>query len=215
MKKLGFVTGLAVLVMLLAFTCSFAQMEVEKRVIKVMGDEMSMKGGHGGHKGGMEHQKGGCGKGGGMMHKMGCGSMGSGMKGCGSMGAGMGMCVEMKGGCGGGGACGGGGCSKMGFFLCCKEELELSDKQVKDLKSIKMDFQKGKIRTEADLKIAQLELKSLAHEEDASIKDIEAKLKAEAKLKVDMHLSCLKAFRKAKALLTPEQMEKMKKCMSK
>ena len=209
MKKLGFVTGLAVLVMLLAFTCSFAQMEVEKRVIKVMGDEMSMKGGHGGHKGGMEHQKGGCGKGGGMMHKMACCQMGSGMRGCGKMGAGMGMCGEMMGGCGGG------GCSKMGFFLCCKKELELTDKQVTDLKSIKMNFQKGKIRTEADLKIAELELKSLMHDDDASIKDIEAKMKAAAKLKTDMKLSHIKAFREAKALLTPEQMEKMKKCMSK
>jgi hypothetical protein len=160
----------------------------------------------------MGHQKGGCGKGGGMMHQMGCGSMGSGMKGCGSMGSGMEVCVEMMGGCGGMGASGGMGCSGGGFFLCCKEELELSDKQVKDLKSIKMNFQKGKIRTEADLKIAQLELKSLAHEEDASIKDIEAKLKAEAKLKVDMHLSRLKALRKAKGLMTPEQLEKIKKC---
>lgn len=209
MKKLGFVTGLAVLVMLLAFTCSFAQMEMEKRVIKVMGDEMSMKGGCGGHRGGMEHQKGGCGKGGGMMHQMGCGSMGSGMMGCGKMGAGMGMCGEMKGGCGGG------GCSKMGFFLCCRKELELSDKQVTDLKSIKMDFQKGKIRKEADLKIAELELKGLMHDDDAPIKNIEAKLKAAAKLKTDMKLSHIKAFREAKALLTPEQMEKMKKCMGK
>ena len=98
MKKLGLVTSLASLFLLLAFTCSFAQMETEKHVIKVMGDEMSMKGGCGGHKGGMEHQMGGCGKGGGMMHQMGCCSMGSGMMGCGKMCSGMGM-----------------GCGKMGL----------------------------------------------------------------------------------------------------
>jgi Spy/CpxP family protein refolding chaperone len=110
--------------------------------------------------------------------------------------------------CGGKGT----GCGKMGFFLCCKEELELTDEQVKSLKSIQMDFQKGKIRAEADLKIAQLELKSLMKDDKASIKDMEAKLKAEAKLKTDMHLSCIKAFRKAKALLTSEQQEKVNKC---
>jgi Spy/CpxP family protein refolding chaperone len=171
MRKLGLVIGSACLFLLLAFTCSFAQMDMEKErevVVKVMGDEMSMKGGCGGHKGGMEHQMGGSG--------------------------------------------GGGGCSKMGFFLCCKKELELTDKQVTDLKAIKMDFQKGKIRKEADLKIAQLELKGLMHDDDAPIKDMEAKMKAAAKLKVDMKLSHIKAFRKAKGLMTPEQLEKIKKC---
>ena len=196
MKKLGLVTGLAFLFVLLAFTCSFAQMEMEKRVIKVMGDEMSMKSGCGGHKGGMEHQ-------------MGCGSMGSGMRGCGKMGSGMGMCGEMMGGDQGMGCC------KMDFFLRCKKELELSDKQMKELKSIKMNFMKGKFKAEANVKIAQLELKSLMHEDDAPIKDIEAKMKAAAKIKTDMKLSHIKAFREAKALLTPEQMEKMKKCMGK
>jgi hypothetical protein len=210
MRKLGLVTGLVSMFLLLAFTVSFAQMEKEHEVVvKMMGDEMMMKGGCGGHKGGMERQMGGCGMGGGMMGKMGCCQMGHGMQGCGKMCSGMGM------GCGMMGDCGGMGCCKKDFFLCCKKELELTDKQVTDLKSIKMDFQKGKIRAEADLEIAQLELKSLMHDDDAPIKDIEAKMKAAAKVKVDMKLSHIKAFRKAKALLTAEQMEKMKKGMGK
>lgn len=209
MRKLGLAGGIALLLVLLAFTWSLAQMETEKRVIKVMGDEMSMKGGCGGHKGGMERQMGSCGKGGGMMHQMGCCQMGHGMQGCGKMCSGMGM------GCGMMGDCGGMGCCKKDFFLCCKKELELTDKQVTDLKAIKMGFQKGQIRTEADLKIAQLELKSLMHDDDAPIKDIEAKMKAAAKLKTDMKLSHIKAYRKAKALLTTEQVEKMKKGMGK
>jgi len=175
MKKVSLVTSLAFLFVLLAFTWSFAQMEKEREVvIKVMGDEMMMQGGCGGHSGEMKHQMGGCGKGQGMMHQMACCQMGSGMQGCGKMGSGMEMCREMMGGDLGM------GCSGGGFFLCCEKELELSDKQVKDLKSIKMDFMKGKLMAEANLKIAQLELKSLVHEEDASIKDIEAKLEAEA-----------------------------------
>ena len=198
MRKLGLVTGLVSLFLLLAFTWSFAQMETEKRVIKVMGDETMMKGGCGGHKGGMERRMGGCGKGGGMMHQMGCCQKGSGMRGCGMMDGDHGM-----------------GCCKKEFFLCCRKELELTDKQVTDLKSIKMDFQKGKIRKEADLKIAQLELKSLMHDDDAPIKDIESKMKAAANLKTEMKLSHIKAYRKAKALLTTEQVEKMKKGMGK
>jgi len=191
MKKLGVVISLSSLFLLLAFTCSFGQMEMEKGhkpVVKVMGDEMAMHGGCGG-----------------MMHQKVCCQMGSEMEGCHKMFPGMGMHCGMM------GADQGMGCCKMGFFLCCKKELELSNKQMKDLKSIKLDFQMSKIRKEADLKIAELELKSLMHEDEASIKDIEAKLKAVAKLKTDMKLSHIKAFRKAKALLTPEQLEKMKK----
>ena len=209
MRKLGLVTGLVSLFLLLAFTFSFAQMEKEHEiVVKMTGDEMMMKGGCGKQMGGMQHQMAGCGMGG-MMHQMGCCQMGHGMQGCGKMCSGMGMC------CGKMGQCGGMSCCKKDFFLCCKKELELTDKQVTDLKSIKMDFQKGKIRTEADLKIAELELKSLMHDDEAPIKDIEAKMKAASKLKVDMKLSRIKAYRKAKALLTPEQMEKMKKGMGK
>jgi len=102
-------------------------------------------------------------------------------------------------------------CGGKGFFLCCKKELELTDEQIKALKSIKMDFLKGELKKEADLKIAQLELRSLMDEE-ASLKEIEAKLKSAHKLKTDLKLSHIKAVREAKALLTPEQKEKVKKC---
>jgi hypothetical protein len=209
MKKLGLAASLAFLFVLLTCTSSFAQMDMEKsckKVIKMMGDEMMHQEEFGQHCGGMMHQMGCCTAGSGMMHQTGCCGMGSGMMH--QRGQGMGMCGGM---CGGEGM----GCCKGGFFLCCKKELELTDEQVKSLKSIRMDFQKGKIKAEADLKIAQLELKSLMHEDESSIKDIEAKLKAEAKLKTDMKLSHIKAFRKAKALLTPEQLEKMKKSMGK
>jgi Spy/CpxP family protein refolding chaperone len=198
MKKVSLTASLVLLLVLVALTWSFAQMEMKegsKHVIKMIGDETTFQGKCGGHSGGGMHQMGCCKMASGMMGQMGCSKMCSGMKMCGGM---MGCEGEMN-------------CCKKGFFLCCKKELELTKKQVKDLKSIKMDFQKGKLMAEANLKIAQLELRSLMHEDDASIKDIEAKLKEAAKLKTDMKLSHIKAFRKAKALLTPEQLEKMKK----
>ena len=202
MRKLGLAGGVVLLLVLLAFTSSFAQMEMEKvskKEIKMMGHEP------------MSHKM--CAKsGGGMMHQMGCCPMGSGMMrqmGCCQIGTGMGMCGGMMG-------CGDKmGCCQKDFFICCKKELELTDKQVKDLESIKMDFLKGSFKAEADLKIAQLELKRVMHDESASLKDIEAKLNSVAKLKTDMKLSHIKAFRQAKALLTPEQVDKLKKMCEK
>lgn len=192
MKKLGLAGGAVLLLVLLAFAWSSAQMDMGKGCKKeiIITDQEKMP------------QKP-CG---GMMQPMGC-SMGQGMMGqmgCCQMGPGMGM-----------GMCGGDmmSCCQKEFFLCCKDKLELTDKQVQDLETIRMDFMKGRFKTEADLKIAQLELKSLMDKEDAPLKDIEAKMNAAAKLETDMKLSHIKAFRQAKALLTAEQMEKMKKGM--
>ena len=221
MRKLGLTGGLVVLLVLLAFGWSSAQMDVEKISKKQMmmdQETMSQK-----PCGGMMSQMGYGAMGQGMMGQMGCGSMGRGMMGpmgCCSMGRGM-MgpmgCCQMGGGMGmgmHGGMMGHGegmGCCQKGFFLGLEDELELTDKQVQDLQSIKMEFMKGKFRAEADLKIAQMELKGLMQDDNASLKDIETKMNAVAKLRTDMKLSHIKAIRQAKALLTPEQKEKLKK----
>ena len=131
---------------------------------------------------------------GGMMQQMGCCKMGSGM--------GMGMMMGEK----------GMGCCEKEFFLCCKDDLGLTDKQMEALKGIKMGSMKNEIKMGSDLKIAELELKSLMEDEKATLKDIEAKVRSVEKLKADMKISHIKAFREAKALLTPEQKEKMMKC---
>jgi len=222
MRKLGLTGSLVVLLVLLAFGWSSAQMDVEKVSKKQMmmgqeatsqapcayrgGEMMPQMMGYGCMQPGMMGQ--------GMMGPMGCCSMGRGMMGpmgCCQMGGGMGMRGGM-GMCGGMMGCGEGmGCCQKGFFLGLKDELELTDKQVQDLQSIKMDFMKGKFRTEADLKIAQMEMKGLMQDDNSNLKDIEAKMNAVAKLRTDMKLSHIKALRQAKALLTPEQREKLKK----
>jgi Spy/CpxP family protein refolding chaperone len=178
MKKVCWAIGLAFLVILAASTWSSAQMEMPKgpqQGMKMMGEGMMSQ-----EKSEQPFP--------GMRHQMGCCQMGPGMRMCGMMGGE----EEM-------------GCCQGGFFLCCRKELELSDDQVKALKSIRMDFLKGKLKKEADLKISQLELKALTDDDGASLKDIEAKLRMVEKLKADMKLSHIKAFRDAKALLTPEQ----------
>jgi hypothetical protein len=187
MKKVGLMVSVIFLFLLLVVSYSFAQMEIGKSCqhqMKTMEKEI------------MTTQK--CMPGQeGMMQKMGCGMMGEqmGMRMCGMMGEE----EEM-------------GCCKMEFFLCCKKDLELTDKQVETLKSIKMDFLKGKFKMEADLQIAKLELKDLMDEDKASLKEIESKMRTVDKLKTDMKLSHIQAFRKAKEILTPEQKEKMKEC---
>ena len=139
----------------------------------------------------------------------GCG-MQSGMMGCCGMGGG--MHAEM-GGCSG--MCAGmmgekEQCCRREFFLCCKEQLELTDEQVTSLKSIKMDLMKGEIQMEADLKLAELELKELMSADKLDMPKVEKKIKAIHGMKADKKIAHLRAFEKAKGILTPEQMEKRK-----
>ncbi len=225
MRKLGLAGGVVFLLVLLVFTWSFAQMDMGKgckKVIKVMGDDMMHQEGFGQrcgemmHQmgcgpmgGGMMHHEGSCGMGSGMMHQMGCGPMSCGIgtcygvMGCGQMSCGMGMCGGMM------------GCGQEDFFICCQKELELTGEQVEEFRSIKMNFTRGSIEAEASLKIAQLELNSVMQDEKASLKDVEARLKAVAKIETDMKLSCIRSCRSAKALLTPEQVNKLKKMCEK
>lgn len=187
MKKVGLMVSIIFLFFLMVVSYSFAQMEMGKgcqHQMQMMEKEV------------MTTQK--CMPGQeGMMQKMGCGMMGQqmGMRMCGMMGEEQEM-----------------GCCKKEFFLCCKKDLELTDKQVETLKSIKMDFLKNKFKREADLQIAKLELKDLMDEDKATLKEIESKMRNVEKLKTDMKLSHLQTFRKAKEVLTEEQKEKMEKC---
>lgn len=122
-----------------------------------------------------------------------------------------GMHPEMKGMCGGmGKMCEKMHCCKREFFLCCKEGLELTDEQVTSLKSIKMDFMKGEIQKEADLKLAELELKELMSADKLDMPKVERKIKAIHGMKADKKIAHLKAFEKAKGVITPEQMQKQK-----
>lgn len=136
-----------------------------------------------------------------MSPEMKCGKMGSG---CGEMGSGMMHGCKMMG--------EGMHCCKKNFFLCCKDKLELTDEQVLSLKKVKMDFAKEDIQRDADLKIAELELKELLGVDKVDMEKVGKKIKSIANMKAEKKISHLKTVEKAKQVLTEEQLGKVKKC---
>jgi len=153
---------------------------------------------------------------GGMMGSMGQGQMGCGMMpgmmGC--MGEG-GMCCRMTG-CKGG-AMGCGECCKqlmdLGCPTCLMEmaaELELTDKQIMELKTLCSAHKKDVIRKNADLKVAEMELGDLTMMPDPDMAKIRAKITAIGEMKQDMCLAQLATIEKAHRVLTSEQMTKLK-----
>ena len=107
------------------------------------------------------------------------------------------------------------GCGKKEFFLCCKEDLNLTDDQVKALKTIKTNFMKEDIQKEADLKIAHMELQDLLQADKVDLPSVEKKIKAVSNMQADKKIAHIKAFEKAKEVLTPEQLKKHKECKMK
>jgi len=90
------------------------------------------------------------------------------------------------------------------------KEIGLSADQVARLKAIQLDLTRTRIKTEADIQVAELELASLTEDDKADLATIEAKVKQSEMLEAGLRVAAIKAKRDALALLTPEQREKEK-----
>ena len=105
----------------------------------------------------------------------------------------------------------------QGFFLNQAEELGLNKSQIDKLEKFKSKAQKPIIRKEADLKIARLELSDLMKDSKVKRSDLEAQAKKVEELRSDIRLTEFKAKLDARAVLTPEQLQKVqtakKPCM--
>jgi len=121
---------------------------------------------------------------------------------------------------------GGGGHSSMGGYgagmkhsstghlirhlLKHEQQLGLTAEQVTKLKDMQLNLDKTRIKTEADIQVAEREVKALTDEEKSDLGAIEAKLKESHGLQVGLRMVSIKAKRDVLALLTPEQRTKEK-----
>ena len=92
-----------------------------------------------------------------------------------------------------------------------QKELGLTEEQVKKLKTIELDFDRARIRLEAEIHVNERELQALVEgEEQADLSKVEAKVKQSELLEVALRMSAFKARNEALAVLTPEQRAKGK-----
>ena len=90
------------------------------------------------------------------------------------------------------------------------KEIGLTEEQVKKLKGIELDFDRVRIKSEAEIRIAERELLALVEDEKTDLSAIEAKVKQSEMLEAGLRISAFKARRDAIGVLTPEQREKGK-----
>ena len=91
-----------------------------------------------------------------------------------------------------------------------EQDIGLTAEQVTKLKDMQLTLDKTRIKTEADIQVAERELKALTEEEKSDLGAVEAKLKQSADLQVGLRMVSIKAKRDVLALLTPEQRAKEK-----
>jgi protein CpxP len=89
-----------------------------------------------------------------------------------------------------------------------QEDIGLSDDQIKRLKAIHLDLDRTRIRTEAEMLVAERELVALVEDEKADLPAIEAKLKQSEALGTALRMAAIKAKREAVRLLNPDQRTK-------
>ena len=121
---------------------------------------------------------------------------------------------------------GGGGHSSMGGYgagmkhsstghlirhlLKHEQQLGLTPDQVTKLKDMQLNLDKTRIKTEADIQVAERELRALTDEDKSDLGAVETKLKESHNLQVGLRMVSIKAKRDVLALLTPEQRAKEK-----
>jgi periplasmic protein CpxP/Spy len=91
-----------------------------------------------------------------------------------------------------------------------EKEIGLTADQVTKLKDIQLNLDKTRIKSEADIQVAERELKALTDDEKSDLKGIEAKLRQSEDLQVALRMTSIKTRRDVLALLTPEQRTKEK-----
>lgn len=91
-----------------------------------------------------------------------------------------------------------------------EKDIGLTAEQVAKLKDVQLNLDRIRIKTEADIKIAERELKALTDDEKSDLSAIEAKLRQSKDLQVGLRMASIKMRRDVMAVLTPEQREKEK-----
>ena len=121
---------------------------------------------------------------------------------------------------------GGGGHSSMGGYgagmmhnstghlirhlLEHEQDIGLTAEQVTKLKDMQLNLDKTRIKSEADIQVAERELRALTEDEKSDLGTIEGKLKQSEDLQIGLRMTSIKTRRDVLALLTPEQQVKEK-----
>jgi len=91
-----------------------------------------------------------------------------------------------------------------------KQDLGLNAEQERKLRDLRTEFAKESVRRGAEIRVAEIELDSLLEQDQWDLAKIEPKVKQIASLQGDLRLARIKTLEAGRAVLTAEQLEKLK-----
>jgi Spy/CpxP family protein refolding chaperone len=97
----------------------------------------------------------------------------------------------------------------MGMMTEMIKHLGLDEKQTAEFKALHLKMKKERIQKNADIRIAELELGEILDKDAVDMKAAEAKVRQIESLRSDMKLSHIRTHEEVKAMLTPEQRQKL------
>ena len=98
----------------------------------------------------------------------------------------------------------------ISLALAHSQELSLSPDQQQKLRDLQTGFAKEAVRKQADIRIAEIDLNAQLEQERWDLAKIEPLVKQIAALKGDLRLARIKTLAAGRALLTPDQLAKLK-----
>lgn len=100
------------------------------------------------------------------------------------------------------------------IILRNRDRLQLTSEQVASLEKLRSDFAREAIRKQADLRIAELDLRRLLAGEPVDLAQVKTKLEEAARLNTDLRYARIETLEKGKAVLTAEQRDKLRNLTS-
>lgn len=94
-----------------------------------------------------------------------------------------------------------------------RDKLGLSPEQVKNLEQFRTDFEKASIRYDADLRIAEMDLKTLLEVPAVDLNKVEAKVREIERTRADFRLARIRVIEKGKEQLSAEQRKKLQELL--
>ncbi|HEU4343029.1 MAG TPA: hypothetical protein VFU31_15860 [Candidatus Binatia bacterium] len=90
-----------------------------------------------------------------------------------------------------------------------RQQLDLSPQQVQDLEGLRDEYQRQAVRSEADIRVVEMDLQRLLKADPVDLEQVKAKLQEIERLKTELRLERIRAIEQGKALLNPNQREKL------
>lgn len=104
---------------------------------------------------------------------------------------------------------------KGNMFLMILQKLDLSKEQSESIQKIFYQNKRETVEKKAKLELLQIDLEEILAKDGPDLKKAEVKIREIEKIKSDIIIAKLYQFEKIKAVLTPEQKEKLKQIKEK